>query len=283
MAAVIARATRLVAALLLAAGCSPLADDEYFGEPLASFEGEIARVASKLPSEHPAVVSIFWAKNLEEYSPQATLVRQASAQVTVGFPVQFTLNLFHPPDDTQRPEGRAWAAAYILAYQDRNGDGAVSQDEIIGGANDALLVWAERSLSATESPTRAPIPAGYSLARNWLNCNNTPPRRGDGGADCGTPLGAPCESDVDCGSGLCRTDMKGGYCHLPKAQGCTPWDSVEHFCSDENNDKCFVKACAQGSDCRESEGYACISGLCTPDVPVAIIVAEEFGPPLLCE
>ena len=62
-----------------------------------------------------------------------------------------------PPAAEQRPSGLAWAAAWILAYQDRNGNGAFERSEIIGGTRDAMVVWAERDLTANESPTHAPL------------------------------------------------------------------------------------------------------------------------------
>ncbi len=264
--------------------CDSIADSEYLGEPLGTFDGQIMTL-DRLGSEAPVRVSLFWNPELSADFDEKRLSEQGSATVTIGFPTRFRLNLFHPPSTAQRPPGLPWAAAWILAYQDRNGNGLFDSSELIGGTNSTTILWTERSLTASESPTGRPVNAGFSLSRGVLNCagqQRAPSRP----RECGTPLGASCNADEDCGTGLCLNWLPGGYCVLPESSGCIPTgDTLVDLCdpADINNEEqCYLKTCSGDDECRQDEGYACIANTCAPDEPVTLYVQGDFVPAQMC-
>jgi len=78
--------------------------------------------------------------------------------------------------------------------------------------------------------------------------------------DEGANPGAACESDDDCGGGICLDWLPGGYCAVP---GCGPDEPCPEgsMCAPLHHDgvefNACLKLCDMLEDCRFAEGYAC--------------------------
>jgi len=93
-------------------------------------------------------------------------------------------------------------------------------------------------------------------------------------AGCGPGIGDSCSSSLRCsasGTRLCDMTQPGGYCTLaacqvgncPSESVCvTFWQNTETAEADRNRlsvNYC-MRRCDDSSDCRDDEGYACVSG-----------------------
>src|SRR4051794_29082336 len=94
-------------------------------------------------------------------------------------------------------------------------------------------------------------------------------------AACSRGIGDPCESALNCSASatrLCDRTQKGGYCTLsgcqadscPKEAACVSfWQNTQRSDNADRNrlsvNYCMRK-CEERSDCRDDEGYACLSG-----------------------
>jgi hypothetical protein len=257
---------RLLAAMLLVfAGCgNPLVGEDFLGDPLFQFQGQVMSYLG-VPSEgHEFRVSLFWSPTGETRVPVESLVEQTSASVTIQFPSTFEINVFYPPEgrhlvDSDPPYG----LALVLVYEDLDDNGRLTQgsvpSELVGGAVDQVLMYASRKLSKEQSPTGLPMPSGFSIVPIPLNCEESfQPTVGD--QACGPELGMGCASDADCSdSGTCMTelgsfDVPGGYCTLEDTEGgCEPAGGVVA----QTGEAYWLKACITNQDCLRT-GYTCV-------------------------
>jgi hypothetical protein len=275
--------------LLLAAGvglvaCSDsLVGSGYHGEPLFQIEGRIVDDDGTSPDLSRPTASLFWSLTGETTTDPREMVAQDSVAVGVEFPATFTFKVFERPDVPSRRDA-AYLVGLIVLHEDRDGDGAYSEDELQGGAFENVVLYADEPVEAGRSPTRLPLPRGFSVADLPLPCDGVPPDLS--GEDCGVPLGAPCGSDLDCGAGgRCLTTdgevpYPDGYCVLPDDAGCVPeggvlLDLVNPF--GEVTELVWAQGCLVPTDCRD-RGYTCALDVaaCVPALPVAIFVTRDF-------
>jgi hypothetical protein len=92
-----------------------------------------------------------------------------------------------------------------------------------------------------------------------------PPDGGDE-ADAGEittpgPIGDGCRTDADCESGLCRTDLPGGYCTEGCRRSSDCPDGARCVQTQSNGTQC-IATCGSSADCRD--GYSCRQGFCVP-------------------
>ena len=288
---------------LLSCG-DPLATGEYLGEPLFSFEGIIVSILDDLPEENSVRVALGWARGGTEPTDVNELVEQDSVSVQVRFPSAFEVNIFYPPlEDFLEDTSQAYGLAYLLVYEDRDGDEHFDADEIIGGAPAQVVVYAARDLEPEESPTKRSLPEGFHLLPVPAPC--IPFEDEPFAESCSIPVGAACESDADCAGGTCLgelagTEFPGGYCSLREDRlNCVPQDSITWPLYDELGDPddmiengdgddlehwWWFKRCNSSEDCRQEEGYTCNLGwgACTPKVPAWLVIGDELSMPEVC-
>ena len=295
----------LWALLLSMLSCGdPLATGAYLGEPLFSFEGIIVSILDDLPEENSVRVTLGWAPGGTEPTGFNELVEQDSVSVQIRFPSAFEVNIFYPPlDDFLEDSSQAYGLAYLVVYEDRDGDEHFDADEVLGGAPSQVIVYAARDLEPEESPTRRSLPQGFHLIPVPAPCLAFDTDFGD--PACTVPIGAECTSDSDCNGGTCLdelagTNFPGGYCSLREdRQDCAPPDSISWPLYDELGDPdemiesgqgadldhwWWFKQCITSEDCREDEGYICNLGwgACTPKVPAWLVIGDELRLPEVC-
>ena len=229
---------RVAAALgltaLALAGCGePLASGGYRGEPLFEVRGFIGRFTT-IPRElldHPKRISLFWSPSADAGWSSGRLMEQAEVSVAVEALSNFTLTLYHPPEEAALLDrDPALGVALLLVYVDVDGDGAWRPergDVLIGGATDQVLLYAPASIPAERSLTGAAVPEGFYLVETPLLCQEP---QADAPCDdaLAAPLGRACDSDAACGpAGLCLDGLleptDAGSCLLiADGLGCTP-------------------------------------------------------------
>lgn len=150
----------LVAVALACVACGDASvPADYRGEPVAQFPA-LARFATDMmsrfrPSEGGRVrVAVFWSPLDGDFRALDRLEEDLTtgAETVVGH--AFVLSLFDRPPDLRI--GR------VLVYRDDDGDGRLGPGEqLIGAAQGRGLVYAPAAVGAEDSPTGAPLPAGY--------------------------------------------------------------------------------------------------------------------------
>lgn len=276
---------RLYYALVLTGCGDALVERGYRGEPLYTFTGQIA-AASGGAFEHPVRAAVFWSPGRGTRIDER-LVEQPSLAVAVHFPGTFEINVFEPPMavDWSTPDDD-WRLGLVLIYEDLDEDGRFSPDELRGGARDQALLYLERPLSATESPTGTPLDAGFHAVRLPMLCGHEEEEhdrdQGTRAAECGVPIGEGCATDADCGTGgACLTRDRtavwtGGYCvQLFVEGGCEPRGG--RLVGDA-----WHRGCDDDDDCRLADGYRCEEDVCVPGAPVALVVDPSFVLAPLC-
>lgn len=274
--------------LLVLASCDPLVEKGFQGDVLFSIEGRVVDFnfdGSQL--EYP-LASLFWASGGDTTLDPALLRAQSEVSVRVSFPATFSIKVFEAPvlDDIG---DKPYAIGELVVWQDANNDGIYSANEFRGGALDHVILYADRELSAQESPTGLTLPKGFSLANLPLPCQALPTLPLSD--DCGVPLGASCSPDSSsCGEfGACLlndgyTSYPDGYCVLPTSSDCFPEGGVPlGVTNEEFGQEVWVKACTSEADCRP--GYGCEPWLagCLPKQPLAIIIDQYADYRELCE
>lgn len=144
--------------------CSSLADTHYKGEAVATLAGDVRLEASLAPSH--AQVALVWYATAR--SPD--YVGGATVDVTGGFPATYSFDLYAAPDAIvlNRYGADDVGVALITAVESGRLHSALVDDEgdgFVGGAEDYLLVYTPRAISAgswSESKF-GPLSAGYHL------------------------------------------------------------------------------------------------------------------------
>lgn len=270
-----------------AGGCGDgLAGADFRGDALFTFSGQVASVEQLGAGERDARVSVFWAQDI---SSTTVGLEQASTAVEVSFPSTFQVHIFHPPEAEHFITGEPYAIGRLLMYDDVDHSSAWSTgDELLGGAENKVLLYASEDVPGGASPTGGPIPQGYALATVPMQCAPTGFEDGDWstGEDCGANLGLPCSDDSVCGTAECLTSLglstfEGGYCALSEqaAGACWPDGALIELAEYETVfGAWFFKNCASDSDCRVDEGYACdpLMRACFPVEPTYLNVGESW-------
>ena len=277
------------AALLLAPSCGdPLIEQGFRGEPMLTFEGQIGTSNAGSTSGEALRAALFWSP-AGDTALSSDLVEQPALSVAVAFPGTFQINVFEPPPKLAwRDPAALWRVALVLLSQDTDADGRFSLRELRGGARNQAVLWAERALTAAESPTGSALAAGYHAVRLPMPCAVV--AAPTDGADCGVPLGAACEADTDCGdAGLCLTrDLQtfwpGGYCvQRAVSGGCTPATGILRRTSVADAEGSYWhRRCESPADCRVDTGYRCLDDACFPGEPALLVLDPRMKPGPLC-
>ncbi len=283
----------IVILMFLAASCgSPLVDGTYRGEPLFHFEGIIFSVLEDIPEEGKTKVALGWSRTEPDHFDLDLLSIQDSLSTHVRFPSVFEINVFYPPEPSFLDSlDTPWALAYLLVFEDHNGNGDLDDDEFIGGAPEQALLYAPNHLAPNASPTGQLLPAGFHLVPMPMPCESLPDLSGQ---DCGVELGRSCTSSTDCGSGTCLREMDGlefpgGYCSLAidfSPSGCIPHGGIEIFVGIHYTEEAWwAKGCISNDDCRVDEGYWCdlAAGACLPKFPVWLVIERDLDFPAFCD
>lgn len=247
---------------LLVAGCGDaLVGGDYLGEPIFRFPAETTSPALAMPGEHSLTVGLFWSPQGAVDVPATALVEQTSESRRIPTPYAFSFDLRDAPTPAllhRTASGATWGIARILGYDDENENGQRDDDEpLTAAAQDRLLLYAPKPVSAEDSPTGFPLVAGYSLTSPGLRCRATPRRLGD--RVCEVPLGDACRSDSDCGGGQCTTTFdgpwQGGACTIEEGPGaCRPEGGTLVRGRDG---EVWAAACLTTSDCTRRPAYQC--------------------------
>lgn len=275
------------------AGCgAPLLPEGFRGEPILQFEGLIIQgLLDESDEGAPLEAAIFWSIEDRVSDRPADLVEQTSIEVAVRFPAVFTVNVFDIPRDPRLAAGDpAYELGRLLVYSDLDGDGAMSDGELRGGALLSAFLYVAEPLPAERSPTTRPLGAGFHLVELPQPCSTGQAMTATvAGEDCGVPLGAPCAADDDCGLlGYCDREMPGGYCVLFESTGCVPAGAApvrqNYEVGADREGPAYLQGCSSASECRVSEGYSCFewAEACMPKTPVLISVDPDYRSTPLC-
>lgn len=296
----------LLRGLAWALSCAALAcgdalvDSAYSGTPLFTVLGSVSGTSEYVNAEHPDVsIALFWSLQGQQPGPgEDTVVEQPGTSLRAEYYRAFALRLFDEPEGGNlftRPSGARYGVAYLGAYRDVNGNGARDASEpLIGATNGRLLLRAPEALSARDSPTGAPLPAGWHVVSTPLACPWTREGSGSGpvaDGDCGVPLGVTCMSDAECGAGVCIREFlgpwPGGACAIPEPprNGCRQRGSVLLKAPDDSTKAFWLKGCAVSADCGRIAPYQCDQQLrvCRPSVQMPVEVNDRGPPRSFCE
>lgn len=156
------RGLGLLAALLSAACTHALVGAEYRGDVLLELSGTVEITDDATWPEGSLRVAVFW------YAPGQGLVEEQSVQATTDFPARYTLRLYSPPPNSSLrppPWGGAGqvAVGVPLLYQDSDGSGHwdPEREQVVGGSDQALLVYSTEPMDAWRLPPGAQVDSGF--------------------------------------------------------------------------------------------------------------------------
>lgn len=286
----------VLAGTALACG-DALVDERYSGPPVFTVPGSVAGNSEYVGAEHPEVsVAIFWSLRGMLAGDTDVLVEQPGTAVRAEYYRNFELRIFDEPGSEHlftRPSGAKVGVAWLGAYQDANGNGRRDDTEpLIGGSPGRVLVRNPEPLSAADSPTGAPLAAGWHFVSTPLDCKpaggppppDAPP---EANGDCGVPLGISCRVDAECGAnGVCIHELvgpwPGGACVIPEPppSGCRQRGSVLLRTPDEASKAFWLKSCQVNADCGRERPYQCDQQLraCRPTANISVEM-NDHGPP----
>lgn len=273
-----------------------LVDEAYSGTPRFIVEGMVVGGSEYVNEEAPIVsIAVFWSPKGPMESAEATLLEQPGSAHRAEYYRDFHLPLFDEPGAehlTRTPSGTRYGIARLGAYQDANENGRRDPEEpLLGASHQRALLHVPTALTAVESPTQAPIPAGWHIVSTPLSCGEPtpggPPPVPDG--DCGVPLGATCKHDGECGGGVCVHDFigpwPGGACLIPEPppNGCRQRGSV--LLHPEAEPKAYwIPACSASADCERPLPFQCdlqVRG-CMPSALMPVELTDDGPQPTFC-
>lgn len=234
------RSTALLAALLGA--CSAAAPGDFEGPPVftvaGSGDGSTTDAWRAAYADGRLLQAVFWT------GPGIDGVLETTTHPPLWPLDTYRLDLF---GDEGLPG--PWAAGRYEIYVDDDGDGRLGPDEqAIGGLQFEGILFAARDLSADESPTDHPVPAGYHVVPFPMTCGARPAPTST--APCDLPLGEAC-TPRSCAAGLCASkwprQWSGPVCLVDgRAPACTPADATWVAGTER---QVWVPACAADADC----------------------------------
>ncbi len=271
-----------------------LVDDTYLGTPRFSVHGMLVSSSDEVNEENPRVeLALFW-------SPRGTgqgdtwLQHPGSPQRAEHFQ-PFHLSVFDEPEARSlvtTPSGARYGIALVAVYRDANGNGRKDEAEpFLGSAHQSALLRSLTDLSAEDSPTGAPLAAGWYRVSLPLACpalRGPPPPGPVAEGNCGVPLGMECRVDGDCGGGLCLKQAAGpwpgGACVIPEPppNGCRQRGSVLmriEGTPERIPPEFWIQSCRESADCARA-GYQCDPQLrgCRP-LNIAVEIDDGRSPP----
>jgi hypothetical protein len=269
-----------------------------------ALRGSVNGPSEQVGVKHPEVnLAVFWLPHGPAPDSEDFRIEQPGTVVHAEYYRPFELKLFDEPRAEYfftTPSGARYGAAWIGAYQDANGNGRKDAAEpIIGSSMARVLIRAPQALRAEDSPTGAPLPAGWHIVSMPLDCPRParpPPPDGSSPVpvadeDCGVPLGAICKNDTECGVGICLHDFIGpwpnGTCAIPEPplNGCRQRGSVlVDDPSASEAKKYWLKSCEETADCGRGEPYQCDQRkrACMPSTNVIVEMNGQELPGSIC-
>jgi hypothetical protein len=168
-----------------------------------------------------------------------------------------------------------------------------ASEPFVGSAPLTALLRAPQPLSAADSPTGAPLPAGWHLVSLPLSCPALGPPSPSAPApdgECGVPLGIECKSNADCGGGVCLIDASrpwpGGACVIPEPppNGCRQRGSVLMRVQEDPTRAYWVQFCETSADCQRPAPYQCDQQIhgCLPSRMVPVNLRDGDVPRPFC-
>lgn len=255
---------RWAPALALSVACTAggLGDAAFRGAPIAT----LPMLLFEPPPAERTALAVFWADRIAEVADGGQFFEHLGSAIHLtGEETVFSFPLFEPPPAHlihDGPQGARIAVGVVAGYVDADGDLRHDPGErLIGSVDPMILVFLPEAVDATRSPTGLPLPAGYHGLHSPLLCEPFPAVTP---GDCGVPLGALCDSDAECGTGTCQTEMgidrrTRGACviHEPPADGCRPSDGRLRLRPRRGPGGIigdWVLQCAVDADCPRAEG-----------------------------
>lgn len=278
----------LLAGVLGACGDS-LVDGLYSGTPLYTLEGQVVSSSSSVNETQPQLdIALFWSPR--GAADSSLLVEQPGTALSAEYYRNFQMHVFDEPGDAllaTTPSGARYGIAHLEAYRDANHNGLKDASEpLLGSAHQTALLRVPQPLSAEDSPTGAPLPAGWHLVSTPLSCPGLVPASSpdplpDG--DCGVPLGIECKTDADCGGGVCLLQAAGpwpgGACVIPEPppHGCRQRGSVLMHVIDPMMAQFWIQGCSSTADCQRPEPYQCDQQLrgCRPSLKIFVEMLDD--------
>ena len=273
-----------------------LVDEQYSGTPLYTLRGDLLDSSASVNETQPQVdVALFWSPH--GASDVDLLIEQPLTQRHAEYYRPFEMHLFDEPGDallSTAPSGARYGIALVGAYLDANHNGHKDASEpFVGSSPASALLRVPQPLSAADSPTGAPLPAGWHLVSLPLACPalgrpRIPEPVADG--DCGVPLGIECRSDADCGGGACIVDAgrpwPGGACVIaePPPNGCRQRGSVLMRLTADPTRAYWVQACETSADCQRPDPFQCDQQIhgCLPSLTVLVHIQDGVVPGSFC-
>lgn len=264
-------------------GCGDgLVEPGYVGAPIYSHPFFVISVNAPLP-ENPRWAVFWFPDGLATPDFDAPVEQPGSSrrlEASVG-----ALNLFARPGDAllaRTATGARYGIGRLFAYADTNNNRLRDPDEPLIGHDKYGLYYAPVDLSAADSPTGRPMPAGHHRIEFPVPCSRTL----DGtDPDCAIPLGDRCRNGDQCSPGIClQTQGRGwpsGTCAAVEATGCAPIDAVFVEFDDAALSGAWVPGCSTNADCRSE--YHCDQswGTCMRDLGHEIILGN-LPPERIC-
>lgn len=246
-----------------------LVDQTYSGTPLFTLRGRVVAPSDYVDEEDAEVLlEVLWSPGGAEKADR--LVQQPGTTRRTAFFRSFELHLFDEPGREHlytTPSGARYAIGRLGGFRDANGNGRRDDSEPFEGYSQSALLRVPEALSASDSPTGAPLSAGWHIVSTPLVCPSAsrPPPAAAPVADgeCGVPLGAGCKRDADCRGGVCvlnfAGEWPGGACLIPEPppNGCRQRGSVLLRSPAPDTAAYWIKACTVSEDCDRLHPYQC--------------------------
>lgn len=303
MASVIRTLAGVLAGAAVVACGDTLVDGTYSGTPRFTLQGKVMGDSDNVDADQLEVdLAVFWFPS----GPGRTdaLVQQPGTFRRSEYFRPFEMNLFDEPGAeflfTTR-SGARYGIARLGGWKDANGNGRKDAEEpFIGYSHKKVLIRAPRDLSAEDSPTGAPLKAGWHIVTAPLACPAsarlpgspapTPSPVPVANGDCGVPLGAACRNDAECGGGVCVHEFGGpwmeGACLIPEPppNGCRQRGSVLLADPEIPDKKYWIPACQVSADCGRAHPYQCDQQVrgCMPSAEVTVEMDDAQQPPPIC-
>ncbi|WP_375767604.1 hypothetical protein NR798_38915 [Archangium gephyra] len=277
-----------------------LVDETYSGTPLFTLRGKVVAPSDYVDEEDAEVfLSLLWSPGGPQKADR--LVAQPGTTHRTAFFRSFELPLFDEPGREllyTTPSGARYGIARLGGYRDANGNGRKDDSEAFEGYSQIALIRAPETLSAMDSPTGAPLSAGWHIVSTPLTCpsasgSQPPTGPADPVADgeCGVPLGAGCKRDSDCGGGVCVLNFlgewPGGACLIPEPppNGCRQRGSVLQRSPAPDTRAYWIKACEVSEDCGRLHPYQCDQQIrgCRASADVVVDINAQQQPRSFCQ
>lgn len=287
----------VLAGAALACG-DTLVDETYSGAPVFTVRGRVVAPSDYVDEEDAEIfLAVLWSQGGAERADR--LVEQPGTTRRTAFFRSFEMPLFDQPGSEHlytTPSGARYAIGRLAGFHDDNGNGRRDASEPFMGYSQQALLHAPEALPARDSPTGAPLKAGWHIVSTPLMCQSAGPQPAPGPVDpvadgeCGVPLGAGCKKDADCGGGVCVTNFlgewAGGACLIPEPppNGCRQRGSVLLRAPAPNPQAYWIKACTVSEDCERLHPFQCDQQLrgCRPSAETVVDINGREPPRSFC-